>query len=350
MENQLVSIIVPVYNVEKYLRRCIDSIICQTYKNLEIILVDDGSTDNSAEICDEYRKRDERVVVIHQKNGGPATARNTGLEVFRGEFATFIDSDDLVKEVYIEKMVKSALKYNAGIVQCRTYAFMDFHKIDFNHMSGLYTNETFIISGKQMCHKLLFEKNANDYDCVHSKLYSRKVFRRVRFPGGRRFSEDTAIAYLLYWSVTKVVVIDEPLYLYQSQRKDSLTHDYKPQNDLDRTVTTRERMLFFKKEEGNGLFCQSMYLHCNTLIASEYRLGRFGKKYRNVVRSNRKELKCLMKDIASAGLPVKKKILVFVGNISPYLWYRLWEKRNQIRKNKVWKEREKYDSSSIYNR
>ncbi len=341
MEKQLVSIIVPVYNVEKYLRRCIDSIISQTYKNLEIILVDDGSTDDSPEICDEYRKRDERVVVIHQKNGGPATARNTGLEVFRGEFVAFIDSDDLVKEIYIERLVEAALKYNAGIVQCRTYAFLDFHKINFEHMSGLYTNETFTVSGKQVCQKLMFEKNANDYDCVHSKLYSREVFHEVRFPDGRMLSEDTAIAYLLYWSVVKVVVIDEPLYLYQSKRKDSLTHDYKPQNDLDRTATSRERMLFFKREEGSRLFCQSMYLHCNALIVNRYRLSKCGNDYKEVVAGSRKELKGLLIEIMRAELDLKKKILVLVGYFCPFLWYRMWERRNQIRRKKVWKEREK---------
>lgn len=139
----------------------------------------------------------------------------------------------------------------------------------------------------------------------------------------------------------RVVIIDEPLYLYQSKRKDSITHAYKPQNDLDRPLSTRERMMFFRKEENDKLFCQSMYLHCNALIVAGYRLSKCGDDYRKVVKGNRKELKGLLKEIMRAELALKKKILVFVGCFCPFLWYRMWERRNQIRKKKVWREREK---------
>ncbi len=341
MESQLVSVIVLVYNTERYLKRCVDSIVNQTYKNLEIILLDDGSTDGSPDICDDYKKKDERIVVIHQKNAGLPEARNVGLNLARGEFVAFVDCDDLIRDIYIEKLVKAALKYRASIVQGRAYAFKNYHKIKSELMYNSFTNKIFVLSGKEMCHKLLYDKNANDYDCAHSKLYRREVFQGLRFPKGRLMGEDTAMAYLLFWNAETVVVIDEALYLYQSKRKDSITHAYKPQNDLDRPLSTRERMLFFKKEEKSELFYQSMYLHCNALMVAGYRLSKCGADYRDVVRSYRKELKGLLKDIVRADLTLKKKILVFLGSLSPSLWYRLWEKKNQFRKKKVWKEREK---------
>ena len=113
-----ISVIVPIYNVEQYLRKCIDSIINQTYKNLEIILVDDGSWDNSPRICDEYAKRDNRIKVIHKKNGGLADARNTGLKMITGNYISFIDSDDYIEKTMYEKMIKVILKYNADIIEC----------------------------------------------------------------------------------------------------------------------------------------------------------------------------------------------------------------------------------------
>lgn len=116
--NDLISIIVPVYNVEKYLNKCIDSIINQTYKNIEIILVDDGSTDNSGKICDEYLLRDSRIKVIHKNNGGLSSARNEGINISSGEYIGFVDSDDWVEPNMYEEMYKKILYSNADIVDC----------------------------------------------------------------------------------------------------------------------------------------------------------------------------------------------------------------------------------------
>src|SRR5574344_122915 len=114
--NDLVSIIVPVYKVEPYLKRCLDIILNQTYKNIEIILVDDGSPDKCPQICDEYAKKDNRIIVIHQENGGLSAARNTGLDIAKGEYISFVDSDDWVHLQYIEVLLTSALKENADII------------------------------------------------------------------------------------------------------------------------------------------------------------------------------------------------------------------------------------------
>ena len=104
MKNKLVSIVVPIYNVEKYLKRCVNSLLNQTYKNIEIILVDDGSTDSSGAICDQYKPKDNRIVVVHKSNGGLSDARNTGIDMARGEYIAFVDSDDYIHEDYIYNM------------------------------------------------------------------------------------------------------------------------------------------------------------------------------------------------------------------------------------------------------
>ena len=119
MNNQpLLSVIIPVYKVEKYLRRCLDSIVNQTYKNLEIILVDDGSPDNSGKICDEYAQNDKRIKVIHQKNKGQGAARNTGIIAANGELITFVDSDDWIENNTYEIMVSKLLQYELDIIKC----------------------------------------------------------------------------------------------------------------------------------------------------------------------------------------------------------------------------------------
>ena len=119
MQNlELISVIVPVYNVEKYIRECLDSIVNQTYKNLQIILVDDGSTDNSGKICDEFAKKDSRITVVHQENQGAGAAKNTGLELIEGEYFSIIDSDDYIDLSMYEKMVSLMKQYDSDIVQC----------------------------------------------------------------------------------------------------------------------------------------------------------------------------------------------------------------------------------------
>ena len=126
----LISVIVPVYNVEKYLNRCVDSIINQTYSNLEIILINDGSTDTSGKICDEYKKRDNRIHVIHQKNGGLSAARNAGIVIANGNYFIFVDSDDLIHPQCIEILYKVIKNDCSDIVIGNYEKFDDFNKID----------------------------------------------------------------------------------------------------------------------------------------------------------------------------------------------------------------------------
>lgn len=116
-----VTIIIPVFNVEQYLVRCLETVIKQTYENIEIIIVDDGSTDNSGKMCDDYALKDSRICVIHQKNAGLSAARNTALEIMHGDYVMFVDSDDTVDEHIVEYLLDDAHKYNCDIVECNFY-------------------------------------------------------------------------------------------------------------------------------------------------------------------------------------------------------------------------------------
>ena len=130
-QDYLISIIIPVYNVEKYLRKCLDSIINQTYKKLEIILIDDGSTDNSGKICEEYAKKDDRIIVIHKENAGVSSARNRGIELANGKYIGFIDSDDWIEENMYETLYQNLLQFDVDISMCN-YSIIRNHKKTFH--------------------------------------------------------------------------------------------------------------------------------------------------------------------------------------------------------------------------
>lgn len=209
--NDLISIIVPVYNVEKYLRRCIDSIVAQTYKNLEIILIDDGSTDGSAAICDEYAKKDSRIVVIHKKYGGVSDARNVGVDNAKGNYLGFVDSDDYIKEDMYEYLYNNLIKYGADISVCGVI-----DEAEYGEFTGIPTNFYYVtedtVFDSEKATKLLIEDKTIDSH-LWDKLYRKRLFENVHFPIGKRF-EDMFVAYLPMSKAEKVVLLPESKYYY----------------------------------------------------------------------------------------------------------------------------------------
>ena len=231
LQDVLVSVIVPVYKVEKYLKRCVDSIICQTYKKLQIILVDDGSPDRCGFICDEYALRDERISVIHQENKGLAAARNTGLKAVSGEWIAWVDSDDWVEPDYIYAMLSEAVTNQADIVICGRC--VDYPKKSV--CAGVKKQLT--LDGRQAVHMLLENDEIGTF--LWDKLWRADLFRIIRFPEGRNY-EDLAICYKLLLNTHCVVCIPEVYYHY-TIRKGSIIHDEKLQNLLDRSKAISDR-------------------------------------------------------------------------------------------------------------
>ncbi|MBQ9737112.1 MAG: glycosyltransferase family 2 protein [Clostridia bacterium] len=202
-KDSLVSVIVPIYKVEEYLENCVESIINQTYPNLEIILVDDGSPDNCPKICDEYAEKDERIKVIHKKNGGLSDARNAGIEVATGEFIYCVDSDDSIEDCAIEVAVEKAKELNADIVATTI-------KKQSNRFDCL-------VGDGETMFKTLFERFCWE---GWGKLILRDLFADIRFPVGKLFEDLGCIPYI-FLKAKKVVLMDNGMYLY-TIREDSI--------------------------------------------------------------------------------------------------------------------------------
>ncbi len=213
--NPLISIIVPIYNVEAYLEKCIDSIIAQDYTPLEIILVDDGATDRSGEICDKYAKRYENITVLHKKNGGLSSARNAGMGLMQGEYISFVDSDDYIAPDMISTLYTDLTQNNADI-SCITFLNI------FPDRTVKNTNltEKIILSKKEALECFLF----NDYltPCACGKLYKRELWNNIKFPDGRLF-EDQLTIYKILDLAEKVVFNPDPKYFYL-KREGSIGH------------------------------------------------------------------------------------------------------------------------------
>lgn len=213
MEN-LISVIIPVYNVESQLDRCVESIIAQTYRNLEIILVDDGSPDSCPEKCDLWKKRDSRIKVIHKENGGLSSARNAGLEIATGEYISFVDSDDRVESIFLEKMLYHLLDTNADIVECAIL------QEDENG-----TKQLLALSGdvqkKDDARVHLLKNDKKVFSFSWNKLYRASTIGNIRFCDDLRFGEDTPFIFEVLENCKRYCQLNEPLYHY-IMREDSL--------------------------------------------------------------------------------------------------------------------------------
>lgn len=218
----LISIIVPVYNVEEYLGQCIESVLNQSYQNLEIILIDDGSTDNSGLICDEYKKRDQRIQVIHKKNGGQSSARNVGLNIAKGCYVGFVDSDDWIEQNMYEILHKNICLYDADIATC-SY-ILEYKEIN---MSVAAFKKPIVKLFEKKDEKMLLKSFLNHklyFSGPWDKLYRKNIFNNIRFPENQ-FYEDNYIALEVMLKAERIVVGDGQYYHYR-QNINSTTKSY----------------------------------------------------------------------------------------------------------------------------
>ena len=218
--SEKISIIVPVYNVEKYLDRCINSILKQTYQNLEIILVDDGSNDNSGNMCDKYAQKDSRIRVIHKENGGLSDARNKGIEIATGEYIG-IDNNDA--DISICGYTKFSEKDN--IIESKDY-------------------KEYVYTTKEAMRELIKQEKFQDY--AWNKLYKSKLFSEILYPFGRKM-EDIGTTYKLFDASKKIVFCNKTLYYY-FKRENSIVNNKKPSLYIDKYELSKERYLFIKKK------------------------------------------------------------------------------------------------------
>ena len=254
--NSLVSIIMAVYDAKPYLAEALESVIHQTYDNLEIIVVDDGSEDGSGRICDEYAGKDSRICVIHQKHKGPCAARNAGLERMKGEYAAFMDSDDVFDETFVEKMTEAIIREKADLVICKyTLEYTEgrlgqngLHKTFPGIKEGRYDRTSVLRS--------LADGSANVH--VWNRLYKRELFDHIRFPEGRIY-EDREVTFAVADKAAASYVLDLPLYIHR-KRKGSLTDEVDEQTVRDK-VTAFENYVSLIKEYTPGVFDEENLKH-----------------------------------------------------------------------------------------
>lgn len=287
-EKTLVSIIVPVYNVEEYLARCVDSLVEQTYTQLEILLVDDGSKDNSGKICDEYARKDPRIRVIHKENGGLSSARNAGLDAARGEFVGFVDSDDWVEKDTYGFLLQQCLENGTQLACAGRY---DVDGGTGERTVGLCPVKTETVTAEQMLGKIFVWDNCDSSAC--DKLFHRSLFKDLRFPLNKT-SEDVAVMYRVVLAASKVTLCDRPVYNYY-HRPNSITTSAFSDKKFHFLEHTAEIYPYIQKNHP-AIEPQARYFRVRALLYTleeYYHADVAGqKKYAAACKKLQKELRC----------------------------------------------------------
>ncbi|MDD3369701.1 MAG: glycosyltransferase [Lachnospiraceae bacterium] len=230
-----ISVIVPIYNMEQYLERCVDSILGQSYHNLEIILVDDGSTDHSPEMCDAYAVRDDRIRVVHKQNGGLSDARNAGMGIATGDYYGFVDSDDWIEPLMYEEMLTACEDHQAQLAICRYAEIHGSQRVDDG------TGRKDILSREEALDIYICERDGFCiYNSVWSKLFSKELIREMRFPVGHN-SEDIMFTTRAFCRMEKCVYLDHSYYNYVVEREGSIM------NEISGERTMRDEIPFWQE-------------------------------------------------------------------------------------------------------
>lgn len=313
---ELISVIVPVYNVEAYLEKCVTSIINQTYREIEIILIDDGSTDSSGILCDKLARQDTRIRVNHKKNGGLSEARNYGIDMARGEYLSFIDSDDYIESSMLQMLIYNLHKYNADISVCA-------YKMEYPNKSvDIKEGHVVRIYSKDQAFQVLLHKN-NIGVISWNKLYKSNLFQDIRYPVGQHF-EDINTTYKLIAKTNKVVYMPKVFYHYV-QRVNSINGvNFKKINFnkklYDMEFATDELLRYVEKnctevKQEVSIGCCDYYLR---IINQEILFGidniNLRNKARKLIIKNRKKI------ISARYLTTRKKIQMLLYGYMPDIY------------------------------
>lgn len=265
---ELITVIVPIYKVEEYLDKCILSIINQTYRNLEIILIDDGSPDKCGEICDKYKKQDNRIQVIHKQNEGISVARNIGIDLSKGEYLFFVDSDDYLHENMIEILYKNIKMYDADISMC------DYIRVKNYNINMLDKEENIIVySNIEALEKLYkdtftFHEDYSLFIAPWNKLYKKAIFDEIRYPIGKVY-EDGATIYKVLFEAKKIVYSNLKLYYYY-QRPGSISRKKFDITRLDRLDAFKGQVNFYKEKNLEKLHYYALNTYLNMIMEYYY--------------------------------------------------------------------------------
>ena len=324
LSKEMVSIIIPIYNVEEYLEECLNSAISQSYENLEIILVDDGSTDRSGIICDLFKQKDERIKIIHKQNGGQSDARNVGIQMATGKYLYFLDSDDLLARDAIYTMVNIAEKTRCDVVMSAAQVFKKKKPKDTSCI-GIEC----VVDVEEAMRRMFLHRGVGHEPW--GKLYHRKIWNVFRFPIGKIY-EDYAVLYKVMASCNKVAIIETPLYFYRIRQGSTMNVALKEKElqifDISNSVT------HFIRENLPGLKEYAEYLQLVTYLKTMKRIldGGFNQYER--------EQKIIMDYVYSCKKLLKRKwvkksdrikiLSLLLSKKLFYFVYILGEKKNEI--------------------
>lgn len=294
---ELISVVVPVYKVESYLDQCISSIVNQTYRNIEIILVDDGSPDQCPYICDEWRKKDNRITVIHQKNSGGGQARNRALDIANGEFIVFVDSDDYIAPTMFE-FLYSQFNKDVDIVECNYCEVQDENAV-FSSEHDAFKSQIFTAEEAML-------ENIKDHifrQLIWNKMYRKSVIKNVRFPIGKKI-DDEFWTYQVLGNARKLIYTNKILYAYR-QQKDSVMHLLNVDKRFEAIEAKVQRHKYICKKMPD-LEIDSL---CNLWFTSLYQ-GQLILKTKErdegyIIWNKLKKILCLY--------PIKKKLKIITG-------------------------------------
>lgn len=293
--NELITVVVPVYQVEKYLQRCIDSIINQTYQNLEIILVDDGSKDNSPFICDNNADTDKRIHVIHKENGGLSSARNAGIEIATGEYIIFIDSDDVIHSGMIEELYHLLKDTDSDIAVCDYKRFRREEElkeiIQPERVTQVYNREEAL--------REIYGSESVKYVVAWNKLYARELFANVRYKVGK-LNEDEFTTYKLFAKASRIASTNQ-IYYYYFNNGSSITTNEKYLTSNDIYEAFEEAITFYNENGYDSVVKAAQKAHLDRLISRckvYYHMGKdyngecrvFWSKYKNCYRTYKKNV------------------------------------------------------------
>lgn len=310
--NSLISIVVPVYNTSKYLRRCIDSITAQTYENTEIILVDDGSTDTSPQICEEYSKKDARITAVHRENGGLSAARNTGIDVSHGEYICFIDSDDFIHPEFIKTLYNMCCEYDADIAQC---GFVTTSSDEFADDGKEFRVSTY--SNIEMLRRI-YQKSYTENIVAWNKLYKKALFADVRYPEGL-MREDEATTFNLLYKAQKTAVTEKGYYYYYTN-PDSFTRSKYTLKQLDIIRAIEIRLDFYRRNGLKEFYDKDCFLYMARILMHYYKVSKYIDNNREYKKNLRQKFNNTYKTADKSQWSVGRKVLMRICRSFPIFY------------------------------
>lgn len=305
--NQLVSVIVPVYKTEQYLEKCVDTILAQDYREIEIILVDDGSPDHSGILCDQLAKKDSRIQVIHKKNGGLSSSRNAGIAVAKGEYLCFVDSDDFISVDYISTMIQMVDQHNADLVKVD---FIEVYTRDYSTVNPIQPE--FVFESPDIEEAFLNLKI--DSACVF--LYQRSLIGDVRFPEGKT-SEDIPFNFQIFQRAEKFVYVPCPKYFYY-HNPDSISNGPLDKNKFNYLQFRKDIFDHYCEKDRPKLRQKAEMLYAKAAMGLLARMALYGVKE----ELNENECRVLLKDVfirhqkaffQDRSVLLNRKVLAFIA-------------------------------------